>query len=71
MGNEALEWGWWELRVRVHETIVNLEMSGFLYTSMINVIHTHKEPWPMAVCGNSRQMNGNPQWSFILQRPIP
>lgn len=66
MGNEDLGWGWWERRVGGHETIVNLEMSGFLYSSMINLIHTHRESRPMAACGNCTQTNGNPRQSYIL-----
>lgn len=57
----------------VYEPIVNLEMSGFLYASMINLTHTHthRQPQPMGVCGNFAKTNGNPQCNYILQRLVP
>lgn len=56
----------------VVETIVNLDMSGFLYAGMINLTHTHthREPGPMGVCGNFARTNGNPQYNYILQRLV-
>lgn len=53
----------------VHETIVNLEMSGFLYASMINLSRMHSNIH--SLCGNLVQTNGNPQYNYNLQRPPP
>ncbi len=48
----------------IHETIVNLEMSGFLYVSMINLTHT---PTQRAVANGSLWERCSDQWESSVQ----